>query len=199
MNRKRLIDIGLVIIILAMAVLVYFQVSRLFTDVRGQFQATDSPADEVVAAPTLTPAAEKATVDGSPSDFSLASVDGETVSLSDFQGTAVMINFWATWCPPCRAELPLIEAYANRHAEQLVVLAVNAGEEDDVVARFVAEFDYDLVFLLDSANSLAAEFQVRGLPTSIFIDADGTVKARHIGLLDESLLREYLGQAGVVE
>jgi thiol-disulfide isomerase/thioredoxin len=200
LNKKRVLDIGLVIIVFSMALLVYFQVSRLFRDVSEQLQQPEDTMEaEVAAAPTSTPEDENDTAPTLAPDFELTSVAGETVSLSDYQGTAVMINFWATWCPPCRAELPLIESFATHHADDLVVLAVNAGESRDVVAQFVTEFKYDLVWLLDPANDLASKFLIRGLPTSIFIDANGLIRARHIGLLNETLLRDYLGQAGVVE
>ena len=200
LSKKRLMDIGLVIIVLAMAVLVYFQLSRLFDDVRGKFQPTESTGQTGVI-PDPTPST--VTLDESPPvqapDFELATLEGDRVSLSEHRGKAVMINFWTTWCPPCRAELPLIESYAMQHADQLVVLAVNAGEEQPTVERFVSEFAYNLVFLLDPSNDLASAFMVRGLPTSIFIDEMGLIQARHIGLLDESLLRQYLSQVGVIE
>lgn len=200
MGKKRLIDIGLVIIIIAMAVLVYFQISRLVEDVRGQFQKA-TPPEEAAVQVTSIPTPESKNVPSATlaPDFELSSLGGEVIALSDYRGQAVMINFWAIWCPPCRAELPLIESFAERHADDLVVMAINMGEDQTNVYHFVNEFGYDLLFLLDPSTSVGSKFMVRGLPTSIFIDADGLIQARHIGILDETLLRDYLSQAGVVE
>ena len=200
MGKNRLIDIGLVIVIIAMAGLVYFQVSRLVGDVRSQFQKL-SPLEDAAVLETSTPTPESRNELSSTlaPNFKLTSLDGDVIALSDYRGQAVMLNFWVIWCPPCRAELPLIESYAERHAEELVVLAINMGEDQNNVFHFVNEFGYDLLFLLDPSTSVGSKFMVRGLPTSIFIDADGLIQARHIGILDETLLRDYLSQVGIVE
>lgn len=200
-NKKRLIDIGLVIIILAMGGLVYSRVARVFNEMNNKGQETQEPLQTKVSedAPASTPEFEN-NQDVKPApDFTLTSLEGESVALSDHQGQAVMINFWATWCPPCLAELPLIESFAESHAEKLVVLAVNAGEEKASVLNFVNEFGYDLQFILDPTNSLASQYKVRGLPTSVFIDQQGMIQGMHIGVLNESLLSNYLSQVGVVE
>ncbi|MFW5714681.1 MAG: TlpA family protein disulfide reductase, partial [Brevefilum sp.] len=103
------------------------------------------------------------------------------------------------WCQPCRAELPLIQSFADRYEKELVVLAINMGEDRTNVEHFVNEFNYDLHFLLDQSTSVAKKFMVRGLPTTIFIDMEGQIQARHIGLLNEELISDYLEQIGVVE
>ena len=200
-NKKRLIDIGLVIIILAMGVLVYSRVVRVFNEMNNKGQETQEPLQTRVSeeAPASTPEFENSQDVKPAPDFTLTSLEGESVALSDHQGQAVMINFWATWCPPCLAELPLIESFAESHAEKLVVLAVNAGEEKASVLNFVNEFRYDLQFILDPTNSLASQYRVRGLPTSVFIDQQGMIQGMHIGVLNESLLSNYLSLVGVVE
>ena len=200
-DKKRLIDIGLVIIILAMGGLVFSRVVRVFEEMNYLGQETQEPKQPKVLedALTTTPVIENSQDVKPAPDFTLTSLDGDPVALSDHQGQAVMINFWATWCPPCLAELPLIESFAENHPDKLVVLAVNAGEERASVRNFVDKFGYDLQFLLDPSNSLASQYQVRGLPTSVFIDQQGLIQGMHIGLLDESLLSNYLSQVGVVE
>lgn len=199
-NKKHLVDFGLVIIILIMGVFVYFQVSRIIKDVQGMTKATEAPQDtSVINQPTPSTEPEQSQSTSLAPDFELTSLDGDIVALSDYRGTAVMINFWAIWCAPCRDELPLIQAVADRHEDELVILAVNTGEDRTNVYHFVNEFNYDLVFLLDPSNSLASKYGVRGLPTSVFIDEEGLIQARHIGLLNELLLSDYLSQVGVVE
>lgn len=199
-SKKRLIDIGLVIIILVMGVFVYFQINRIVSDVRDISQnASSSQEPTVVENPTPTLNADE-NQDPTPApEFELTSLEGDAVSLSDFRGQAVMINFWAIWCQPCRAELPLIQDFADRYQDELAVLAINMGEDRTNVEHFVNEFDYDLIFLLDPSSSVAPKFMVRGLPTSVFIDEDGWIQGMHIGLLNESLLSDYLSQVGVAE
>jgi thiol-disulfide isomerase/thioredoxin len=199
-KKKHLIDVGLVIIILVMGVFVYLQLRRLIGDVRSTIDA-ETLVEETRVPNTPTPSKEpEDSLDAiSAPDFTLTSLDGDPVSLSDFLGKAVIINFWAIWCQPCRVELPVIQSFADRYREDLIVLAVNAGEDYTNVYHFVNEFNYDLVFLLDPSNSLASKYRVQGLPTTYFIDPEGLIQARHVGLLDESLLSEYLGKIGIVE
>lgn len=129
--------------------------------------------------------------------FELMGVDGETVALSDFAGQPVMVNFWATWCAPCRIEMPEMQAAFEKHADEgFVILALNQDES----AELVAEFFYDemaLTFtpLLDENSVVAAEFGVYGYnPSSFFIDGDGMIAGRHIGPLTESQLDSYLAE-----
>jgi thiol-disulfide isomerase/thioredoxin len=203
-NKKWLVDIGLVIVILAIGALVYFQIDRIIDDLRGDGQLLNPESTQeklMDGNQTPTPKAESENSQkAAPAPaFTLTSLAGDPVTLSDHRGQAVMINFWTTWCPPCLAELPLIESFAKNYAEELVVLAVNAGEERARVVDFVNEYGYDLLFLLDSSNSLGEKYQVRGLPTSVFIDQQGLIQAIHIGLLNEDLLSDYLSQVGVVQ
>ncbi len=203
-SKKRLVDIGLVVIILSMGALVYFQINRMIGDVRSGLLATESSQDPIISDPAVEPTTStpepEMTQQAEPApDFSLISLEGDTVALSDHKGQAVMINFWATWCPPCLAELPLIESYGVLFEEELVVLAVNSGEERESVYNFVNRHGYDLLFLLDPTNSLATEYRIRGLPTSVFIDKEGLIHAIHIGILNDALLSGYLSEVGVVE
>ena len=130
--------------------------------------------------------------------FSLTDLEGETVALSDFSGMPIMVNFWATWCPPCRAEMPLIQDFAAEYKVDLVVLAVNAGEEEVVVQNFVNNHNLDdLVFLLDPENDVASLYRIPGFPTSLFIDAEGLLQGFYIGELDKAALKNNLEKIGV--
>lgn len=202
-NQSRILDILLVVVIIVLASLLYFRFEEIFSGFRknnvegakNSLPTVENLAEPAVMTPTVTadPPAKLA------ADFELTNLDGETVALTDFAGKSVMINFWATWCPPCLNELPMIQDYADRHADDFVVLAVNADEEHAKVAEFVSEFGYDLVFLLDPGNVIGNAYRVMGLPTSIFIDEDGFWRATHIGELDEPLLKSYLEKIGVTE
>jgi len=201
-NKKRWMDIGLVIIIFVMAVFVYLELDRMLKFARGFIGQTSTDAPPIITEttpPTTAPIRESDDVREVAPDFELVDLDGELVSLSDYLGTPVMINFWAIWCLPCRSELPLIQAFADQYPEDLVVLAVNTSEDQTNVFHFKEEFGYDLIFLFDFDNSVADEYRVRGLPTSIFIDSDGIWQATHIGELNETLLSAYLGKIGVTQ
>jgi thiol-disulfide isomerase/thioredoxin len=137
--------------------------------------------------------------DSTAPDFTLVDLEGQSVSLSDYLGTPVMVNFWATWCPPCRAEMPLIQDFQDRYADDFVVLAVNGGETAQEVEAFVSEQGFNMVFLLDPEFAVAELFQVRGFPTSIFITAEGVAEKVHIGELNEPLMVSYLSALGISE
>jgi len=146
-----------------------------------------------------SPAALVPESDGEAKDFELSTLSGESLRLQELHGKAVLINFWATWCGPCREEMPLLQKYADRHSDQLIVLAVNAQESEGVVQSFVNELGLSFPVLLDSRGVVEDLYRVRAFPTSVFIDAEGTIRSQHIGVLNESQLKGYLERIGVSE
>jgi peroxiredoxin len=132
-------------------------------------------------------------------DFSLKSVSGETVHLSDFQGKVVLVNFWAVWCPPCRQEMPAIQNVHENYGDQVVVLAVNAGDTRQDAAAFMEELGLTFDVVLDSDLEIEERYRVRGLPSTFFIDPEGIIQIQHIGFMEESLLMGYLADMGVKE
>jgi cytochrome c biogenesis protein CcmG/thiol:disulfide interchange protein DsbE len=130
--------------------------------------------------------------------FTLNALDGSPVSLSDFKGHPVLINFWGTWCPPCRDEIPLVvAAYGAHHDAGLVVLAVNGRDQETstrAVRRFVADFQMSFPVLLDEKGSVRKRYALRGLPTTVFIGVDGIVRAVNIGPLTSAALQQHLGE-----
>jgi peroxiredoxin len=126
-------------------------------------------------------------------DFTLQTLDGQTVNLSDYRGQVVLLNTWATWCPPCRAEMPDLEAYYQQHQEDgFVVLAVNTQESRDTVAAFLREHDFTFPVLLDPGGEVMREYGVLGLPTSFFIDRDGAMRGVWSGQLSPARLKELV-------
>jgi cytochrome c biogenesis protein CcmG/thiol:disulfide interchange protein DsbE len=126
-------------------------------------------------------------------DFELQTTTGETVKLSDLRGQAVLVNLWATWCPPCRAEMPAIEKVYNEYKDDgLVVLAVNMTYQDTFsnIAPFVDEYGLSFPILLDETGSVGTAYQLRSLPSSFFIDREGIINEVVIGgPMAEALLR----------
>jgi len=126
-------------------------------------------------------------------DFALQTLDGETIRLSDYHGQVVLINTWATWCPPCRDEMPDLEAYyRRRQADGFVVLAVNSQESPDTVAAFLEEYDFTFPVLLDPDGVVTRDYRVYGLPTSFFIGRDGVVRGVWSGRLSPNRLKELV-------
>jgi thiol-disulfide isomerase/thioredoxin len=203
-KRRWYIDVGLILIVVLLGVLVVFKLSKMsnpsnstetaISDV--QAEGVEGQADEVEEDSPVQIENEDLKI---APDFTLTSLSGESVSLSDYRGTAVMVNFWATWCPPCRAEMPLIQSYQDKYEDELVVLAVNGGDTTEQVQNFAEANELTLTFLLDPEVSVALLYQVRGFPTSLFIDSQGMLQATHIGELDKSLFDNYLLQIGVSE
>ena len=126
-------------------------------------------------------------------DFELKTTTGETVKLSDYRGQAVLVNLWATWCPPCRAEMKSIDKVYNEYKDKgLVVLAVNMTYQDDPskIAPFVIEQGLTFPILLDETGEMGHAYQLRSLPSSFFIGRDGIIHEVVIGgPMAEALLR----------
>ncbi len=126
-------------------------------------------------------------------DFTLEALDGTELSLSDFEGSVVLVNFWATWCPPCRAEIPDFEAaYQAYRDDGFVVLGVNVEESRARVQPFVEDLQMTYPVVLDESGRLVQEYRARGLPMSILVDRDGVIRVRHIGYMTAEKLEEYL-------
>ncbi|MEM7331355.1 MAG: TlpA disulfide reductase family protein [Chloroflexota bacterium] len=128
-------------------------------------------------------------------DFNLVDLDGNEVSLSDHLGQPIVINFWASWCAPCRIEMPELQAvHDNYQDEGLVILALNQEESAEVARDFFID-EMALTFtnpLLDSDAGIAREYGVLNLPTTVFIDENGVVTAVHRGPAVESQFEGYL-------
>lgn len=130
-------------------------------------------------------------------DFELESLGGSTLSLSDYRGQVVLINFWATWCAPCRLEMPDIEAKYQQLQPELQVIAVNFDEPAEDVQAFVDELNLSFDILLDPGGEIQRLYRVRGYPSTFFVDAEGKLVIQHIGLMTEGQLNDYLDQLGL--
>ena len=115
-------------------------------------------------------------------DFELEDIDGNAHRLSDYRGKVLIINFWATWCPPCREEMPSMErAWETLKEEGILMLAVNVGEDEDTIFRFTANYPVEFPLLLDRDSNVVGEWPVRGLPTTFVVDREGRLVYRAIG------------------
>jgi thiol-disulfide isomerase/thioredoxin len=136
-------------------------------------------------------------VSAAASDFTLTSVESQQVTLSDLKGQGVLVNFWATWCPPCLDEMPLLEQYSQKYPGSLVVLGINYQEQDELVEKFRQENSISFPLLLDPSGKVADLYYVHNFPMSFFIDSEGTIRAQHLGVLTEDQLVRYLKLIGI--
>lgn len=112
----------------------------------------------------------------------IADMEGKKRKMSEFRGKPVIVNFWATWCPPCRAELPSMNnAWAKLKNEDIVMLAVNMGESEDMIEPFTLEHPIDFTILLDKTGQYALDWRVKGLPTTYIVNPDGQVVYQAVG------------------
>jgi thiol-disulfide isomerase/thioredoxin len=138
-------------------------------------------------------------------DFQLEDMDGNKHSLENYRGKVVILNFWATWCPPCRREIPSMEALHRAFKEEaFAILAVNEWETEDHVFAFMGQLPVDPGFpiLFDLDSAVATSFGVKGLPTTLLLDTQGKIVYRAVGGRDfdhpevKKIIRELLPDAG---
>ena len=129
-------------------------------------------------------------------DITLQAIDGQTVSLTDLQGQVVLVNFWASWCPPCRAEMPDMQKVFEDYQDQgFIILAINSTIQDQQseAIDFVQAYGLTFPILFDFSGKVTTSYKVEALPTSFFIDRDGIIQEVVIGgPMAEALLRERI-------
>ena len=127
-------------------------------------------------------------------DFQLDDLDGKTQRLSQYRGKIVLVNFWATWCKPCKLEMPAMQASFDKLRDKgFVVLAINELEDDAKVREFIKQYGYTFPVLMDRDNKVANQFGVFGIPVTVFVDEKGVVQEYIRGqLLTEQKIQEVV-------
>ncbi len=129
-------------------------------------------------------------------DFTLKDLDGNTVRLSDLRGKVIFINFWATWCPPCRAEMPEIEAVHQEYKDKgVVVLGVDISEPESTVRQYIQEGGFSWTIVLDKTGEVSRDYQITAIPTSFFLDREGIIRVVNIGAMTKRAMEAKLAEA----
>jgi peroxiredoxin len=180
----RWVGLPLVAVMAIAAAIVWLQ--RPEDELSRRVAGADEPLETDTSAPQ----------EGQPApDFTLRTLDGNEVRLGELRGRLVVLNFWATWCGPCREEMPLFEqAMAEREADGLLILAVNVQEGEEQVRPFVQRLGLSYPIVMDKSGALARRYRVRSYPTTYFIGRDGTVEGRRVGAYTRQILFGRLSQ-----
>jgi len=128
-------------------------------------------------------------------DFALDTLNGERIRLNDLRGAHVIINFWATWCEPCRVEMPDLDALARQYAGELVVLGVNVRESSSLITTFLNDVPVSFPILVNPPDSVLTDYVVIGLPQTLLIDPEGIVIFRTFGPIERAAFIEVLNDA----
>ncbi|MCR4905838.1 MAG: TlpA family protein disulfide reductase [Clostridiales bacterium] len=196
MEQQRQTQKTLLLLVLLLAVLVGAYVG--YRALSGRVKpASPATSGDAVPAEGIGTGSAADTVPGEEetgaADFTVYDRAGNAVSLSSFRGKPVVVNFWATWCPPCRMELPYFDAAYAKYGEDVAFLMVDLtdGQRDTVesAAAFTDEAGYSYPLYFDTDFSGAAAYAVNAIPLTVFVDADGNLVSTHLGAMDEETLR----------
>jgi cytochrome c biogenesis protein CcmG/thiol:disulfide interchange protein DsbE len=192
---------ALILGISAVALLVVFAaVIWLMTSQPSRVTVIDGPAGGVPVIKGLVQTSEaQAPAKGAfAPDFMWTDSNNQNVALSSFRGDKpVFVNFWGTWCPPCRAEMPTMESFYQKHKDEIQMIGVSMGPRDDpaTVLNFVKDANYSWKFVHDGDYKIAEKYQVGSVPSSYFIDRTGVIKAVQVGAMtDEKMIENYFQQ-----
>jgi peroxiredoxin len=191
MNRSAFYWLGGLLIGLAVGIVIIFGLPKVPT----QEVIVPQPVSEET--PEASPEVGLAVGNLAPG-FTLFDLEGDQISLADYRGQVVLLNFWATWCAPCRVEMPTFQSFYERYQSQdFVVLGIDFDESEDTVRQFAQDLGIGFPLLLDPGGEIQALYNIRGYPSSVFIRPDGTIGILHIGIMVESQLEDYLTQVGL--
>ena len=193
MKKKWIVPAIVLVALLALSPVLYKNLSQ---QVRPE---TAPPAATAEAVPAVTPEtavteapAEPESEDPLAPDFSVYNGEGESVYFSDFAGRPAVINFWASWCPPCRSELPAFESawetYGDRVEFLMVDLTDGSRETVEIAQSFIAEEGYAFPVYFDSDYSGASAYGIYSIPMTVFVDASGRIRGGRIGAMAEETL-----------
>lgn len=177
-DNSGLIAMGIGLILVGIALFIFWPNSNAAS-------STSPSMDELSVVP--------AAVNYAAPQLALQNINGNSESLSDYRQNVLLVNNWATWCPPCKAEMPTLEAYYESHAAQgFMIVAIEAGEPKESVSQFAQSYGLKFNVWVDSQNASLAVFRNQNLPNSYVIDRTGTVRYAWTGAISRAMLEKYV-------
>lgn len=184
------------------ALLVGIVVVNIIQDIREKEETQVAQEEFLTQSETVEMTSEGLKEGDVPPDFELKTLDGTLVKMSDFKGKKVILNFWASWCPPCKAEMPHMENYYKTKAKQqnVEILAVNltsaerGGDVRNKVETFIEEFGLTFPVPLDENGEIGETYQAFTIPTTYMIDATGLIHTKIIGPMDEEVIENIVSE-----
>lgn len=189
--KKNLLTIAILIIAVAIIVVNIWKPSDVESEkkISSEKEANTKEVSEIEQQSSLEVGAEAP-------DFELKTLDGQQVKLTDFRGKKVILNFWATWCPPCKAEMPHMQNfYLKNQNKDVTLLAVNLTSSDkglDVVDEFVKDYQLTFPILLDTEGVVGNMYKVYSIPTSYILDSKGIITQKIVGPMDEDRMNQLI-------
>ncbi len=184
--NKNILSIAIIVLLLAISAVNFFGFSF---DEKEPAQSVSTEVD--IASDSSAP-----TEGETAPDFELTSLDGQPVRLSDYRGKKVILNFWATWCPPCKAEMPHMQKfYEDNKDNGIEVLAVNLTSIDKgekSVASFIEEYELTFPIPMDRDGKIGSQYRAVTIPTSYIIDTEGIIRKKVVGPMDEAMMEKLI-------
>jgi thiol-disulfide isomerase/thioredoxin len=183
---KRVIAILVMVALAAIIIINAFDLNKTEKADSSGPNLVDVTGDSSVKGATIVPPNAKSLNEGEIApDFELPMINGESVKLSDLKGQKVLVNFWATWCPPCKKEMPELQRFYEEYGDQIQIIAINATaseRNEQAVEDFLKENGYTFPVAVDKENKVTDLYLAMTIPTSYFIGSDGVIQVpRHVG------------------
>lgn len=194
LNIKRLLSLALTIVMLMLPLTACQQAAPAAPAPTDAPAPTAAPAATENAALAATHAPDGAAAAFPSTDFTMYKPDGTPLKLSDLAGQPIVLNFWATWCPPCRAELPDFQAAYETYGDRVTFVMLNVSESIETAQAFFAENGYTFPLYADLDDDASNAYSVTGIPTTIMYDAAGNILDSHIGMIDGNTLTEGINK-----
>ena len=176
-----------------LAILVLVVGGLAFGGAMAYFTVVMGPQNPLAQLGQIAPAPDKVVVDQAAPDFVAQTPAGKTIRLSDLKGSLVALNFWATWCGPCRVEMPELDDASKRYSsDKLVILGVDAGEDASAVQNYFSQLNLGFQTVLDPNGTVVDLYEIKAFPTTIWIDTKGIVRAKHLGPLTRDFIDRYV-------
>ena len=190
--KKWILLIVLLVVVIAAGSIGY----KTLSSKQGE-EAEENTAEAEAEAAEDEDAAEEVEDEDATPDFTVYDMDGNKVRLSDHFGKKILLNFWTTWCVPCQAEMPLLQATYEKYGDEIefmfVNLTNNADDTEESVRKFIGDTGYTFPVYLDKDGEAMSAYGVSSIPTTFIIDEEGNVIADHLGSMNEEELNELLG------